>query len=433
MNLRIGTLSLSDGFRSWLMTFEPGSEPRTTEEVGLRADLNLVGTREEIEITVETINRQLEQAIRAQEDRAIDKVYIEANTGSGWLRSEIVDGVLEVDTKYYDRLNRNHVPASLLITRKNWWEGAEIALPIGNANGADPAIVYNCNDGTGNVPNKMTNAAYVTANIIEGSMPTPVRLEIVNGYTKSLGALWVGLNRTRPDWQSGWMIEAESAIGVTPYPTTGASGGSIAKGTQVYGSAPQPILRWGLSESLVTMMRGQRIRLLLRPYYLGNYSMFKYRLRIGLGAITVYETDWIRPPANYARHWLDMFDVRMPPWLEGETNLEGLTMELWATPTRSGTWTWAFDDVMLFAQDGFVVLDTHTESGGKVVIDGDRGWSEDAAGKKSGLRKFVGSLELLPRAFHLFCFAMHTGFGDDAPIDQMIEVRGFYRPRRLTL
>jgi hypothetical protein len=429
MNLRIGTLSLSDGFRSWLMTFEPGSEPRATEEVGLRADLNLVGTREEIEITVETINRQLEQAIRAQEDRAIDKVYIEANTGSGWMRSEIVDGVLEVDTKYYDRLNRNHVPASLLITRKNWWEGAEIALPIGNINNG---VVLNCNDGTGTAPNVRTNAATITANLIKGDLPTPARLEIKNQYSRAIGSLWVGLNKTRPNWLSGWMLEAENAIGVTPVSAAGASGGAVAQGQLSYGSA-QPILKWALDNALITMMRGQRLRLLLRPYYLGAYSVFKHKLKITSGVTVVYETDWIRPSAYYARHWLDMFDVRMPPWLEGKTNLDGLTLELWATPTRAGTWTWAFDDLMMFAQDGFVTLDTFTEPGGKVVIDGDQGWSEDAAGKKSGLRKFVGSLELTPMAFHLFYFAMHSTTMNDAPTDFAALVSGSYRPRRLTL
>lgn len=433
MNLRIGTLSLSDGFRSWLMTFEPGSEPRATEEVGLRADLNLVGTREEIEITVETINRQLEQAIRAQEDRAIDKVYIEANTGSGWMRSEIVDGVLEVDTKYYDRLNRNHVPASLLITRKNWWEGAEIALPIGNANGADPAKVFNCNDGSGTAPNMMVNSASVAAGLILGDLPTPVRLEIVNDYTKNLGALWIGLNKTRADWNESWSLEAEAAIGITPVSATGASGGAIAQGQMTFGDSPLPILRWEIPDTIINKLRGHRVRMLLRPYYTGAYSNFKYKLKMVAGSLTVYETDWIRESAFYAQHWLDLFDFPMPPWLEGETDLAGLVLELWAAPTITGTWTWAFDDVMLFAQDGFVNLETMTVQGGKVVIDGDRGWSEDQDGKKRGLRKMVGSLMLTPGAYHLFSFAAHTSLANQAPINHSLIVSGSYRPRRWTL
>ena len=50
--------------------------------------------------------------------------------------------------------------------------------------------------------------------------------------------------------------------------------------------------------------------------------------------------------------------------------MSGLVLELWAAPIAQGSWTWAFDDMMLFAQDGFVNLETSTEQGGKVVIDG---------------------------------------------------------------
>ena len=52
MNLKIGNLSLSDGVSAWLVRFDPGSEPKTTEEVGLRADIMFVGSREVIEAVV---------------------------------------------------------------------------------------------------------------------------------------------------------------------------------------------------------------------------------------------------------------------------------------------------------------------------------------------------------------------------------------------
>ena len=88
---------------------------------------------------------------------------------------------------------------------------------------------------------------------------------------------------------------------------------------------------------------------------------------------------------------------------------------------------------MLFAEDGFVTVETVVVPGGKLVIEGDKGWSEDAAGKKTGLRKIVGSLMLSPRAFHLFYFAMHGSTADSAPIDFLVSVSGSYRPRRWTI
>lgn len=398
------------------------SKKRLTETVRVQV-------RGGIQEIIQNINRLFARARKAEP--AEEKVYVEYQVAEGqtaW-RSRIWDGAVSVTSAVAREFPRGRVRIEIAFERDAFWEGPETALPIGNIN---DGVVLNCNDGSGTAPNVRTNAATITANLIEGDLPTPARLEIENQYNKTIGSLWVGLNKTRPNWLSGWMLEAEDAIGVTPVSAAGASGGAVAQGQLSYGSA-QPILRWALDEALITMMRGQRLRLLLRPYYLGAYSVFKHKLKITSGVTPVYETDWIRPSAYYARHWLDMFDVRMPPWLEGKTDLAGLTLELWATPTRAGTWTWAFDDLMLFAQDGFVTLDTFTEPGGKIVIDGDQGWSEDAAGKKSGLRKFVGSLELTPMAFHLFYFAMHSSTMNDAPTDFAARVSGSYRPRRLTL
>lgn len=146
MNLKIGTLSLTDGVKLKVTNFVAGSELATVDEVGTRIDLDFMGNSTTISETVASINRLLQQATQSQEDKSVDKVYLEADTGGGWWRSEIVSGVLDVGSSYYDLLSKGYPDASLLITRKNWWEGAEATLPISNVNSG---VVYNCNDGSG--------------------------------------------------------------------------------------------------------------------------------------------------------------------------------------------------------------------------------------------------------------------------------------------
>ncbi len=432
MKLKIGSLSLTDGVLLRTSRFTPGSEMATTEKVGTRIDLDFMGSRATITNTIETINRLLQQAALSQEDRTIEKVYLEGDSGGGYWRSEIVSGVLDVGKNFYDKIGVGYPDASLLITRRNWWEGAEQTLPIGNVNNG---VVYNCNDLTGTAPAKRTNALYITGNMIEGDLPTPCTLTINNTSEDKLGVLWIGVNNTRSDWFGNWMLEAENATGITPVSDASASGGAYAKGTLTYGQA-LPILSWALSSALVNQMRGQRVRILLRPHYSATYANFKYKIKIKHGTITVYETDWVRESELVARHWLDLFDLRLPPWLEGATNLDALTLELHATPTHAGTWTWAFDDIMFFPQDSFVVLSANVPADeGVLVINGDRGWVLDnpTDANKYGLRSMVGSLMLKPRAGHTFLFAMHTTYLDNAPIDMTLDVTGKYRARRLTL
>ncbi|MGI6258751.1 MAG: hypothetical protein ACOYKC_02720 [Anaerolineaceae bacterium] len=399
------------------------NEDRVTETVKVQL-------RGDIPAQVQSVNRLFERA-RSQ-DPAIEKVYLEYQVQEGetaW-RSRIYNGAVTPTSGLAREFSRGRVNVEIAFERDPFWEGPETTLPIGNVNNGK---VFNCNDGSGTAPNMMVNSASVAAGLILGDLPTPVRLELVNNHTKKLSTLWIGMNNTRPDWTTGWMLEAEDALGITPVTATGASGGAIAKGQMTFGGTPQPILRWEITDSMVSSMRGQRVRMLLRAFYLGQYAKFKYKIRIVSGVTAVYETDWLRVSELYARHWLDLFDFRLPPWLEGESDLSGLVLELWAAPIAQGTWTWAFDDVMLLAQDGLVNLETSTEQGGKVVIDGERGWSEDAAGKKTGLRRMAGSLMLTPGEKHVFFFAMHSVFADDAPIDMSLTVSGSYRPRRLTI
>ena len=391
-----------------------------------------VQLRGSISAVIQNLNQWFE--IARSDDPAQEKLYLEykvAESETAW-RSRVYNGAVSLSSAVGREYQRGRVNVEISFERDPFWEGPETTLPIGNLNSTNPTRVFNANDGVGTVPDKRINSAYVTANMILGDLPTPVKLTIENLYTKSLGHLWIGMNKTRPNWNSGWMLEAESAIGITPVTSNGASGGAVAQGQMTYGSA-NAILRWEISDALISAMRGQRLRMLLRAYYTGAYPNFKYKLKIVSGVTMLWETDWIRESETFARSWLDMFEFRMPPWLEGKDNLSGLILELWATPTTAGTWTWAFDDVMLFAEDGFVNLDTTVVPGGKLVIDGDNGWSEDAAGKKVALRKMIGSLILTPRAFHLFYFAMHGTIMDSAPIDFLLGVSGTYRPRRWSI
>ena len=391
-----------------------------------------VQLRGSISAVIQQLNQWFELA--RSDDPAQEKVYLEykvADSETAW-RSRIYNGAVSLSSVISREYQRGRVNVEISFERDPFWEGPETTLPIGNLNADDPTRVFNANDGAGTVPNKRINSAYVTDNVILGDLPTPVKLTIENLYTESLGHLWIGMNKTRPNWDSGWMLEAESAIGITPVASGVASGGAFAQGQLTYGTA-RAILRWEISDTLISAMRGQRLRMLLRAYYTGAYPNFKYKLKIVSGVITLWETDWVRESETYARSWLDMFEFRMPPWLEGKEDLSGITLELWATPTNAGTWTWAFDDVMLFAEDGFINLDTYVVPGGKLVIDGDNGWSEDAAGKKMGLPKLIGSLMLTPRAFHLFYFAIHGTTMNSAPIDFVIGVSGTYRPRRWSI
>ena len=415
------------------MVMERGYAPEATVEDEHITETVKVQIRKFVPDIIEGLNIIFEKARTG--DPTDDKVYVEYKVDDdeiAW-RSRVYNAVLQVTSAVASQWPKGRVDVEISFERDPFWEGPESSIQIANVNTQSGlAKVYNCNDGVGSVPNKRINFANVNALVIKGELPTPVKLEITNLSTNILGGLWIGMNNSRPDWIDGWSIEAEAATGVTPVTAAGASGGAFVQGNMTYGQA-QAALKWSLSDSLMSAVRGQRVRMLLRAYYLGAYQNFKYQLKITHGVTSVWESAWVRPAENYSRHWLELFDFQLPPWLDGLDDLSGLTLELWLTPSRAGTWTWAFDDVLLLAQDGFVSIDTNVETQGKVIIEGDKGWAETAAGKKHGLRKMTGELMLKPAAVHRFVFAMHSIYGNSAPIDFSLRVQGSYRPRRRSI
>lgn len=398
-----------------------------------------IQARGSIEAVISILNRLFLQA--RSTDPAIERVYINFAIREGlplW-RSRIYNGAVNVTAAVGAEYPKGRVTIEISFERDPFWEGAEEVVILSNANGTSasgPLPVFNANDGVGSAPAKRVNYADIAIGAIQGDLPSPLKLVMVNQWTRGLAALWIGLNSTRPADLTSWSLEAESAIGITPVINSAASGGAYATGSMNYGQE-KAVLSWELPDSLITAMRGQRMRMLLRPIFVGGlYSVFKYKLVISQFVQKLYETDWLRESASYAMHWLDLFDLRMPPWLEGETNLMGLRLELWLSLPIVGTFTWSFDDVMLFPEDSFVSLVTYADPNEKVVLDGinGRNWCEDTNGKKVGLRKLVGDpLMLIPGAMHRFYFAMHEIYMNSAPIGQYIGVTASYRPRRATL
>ncbi len=409
---------------------------RVTETVKLQA-------RGDLGTIVQGLNRIFEKA--RSENFSADKVYLQCklSESAAMRRSRIYNGAVNLTNAVGSEIKKGRVTLEISWERDPFWEGEEVSVPLSNGNGTQvttPLPVFNTNDKVGTAPATRVNHADILADVIVGDLPSPAKIKVLNACISTMGHLWVGMNNTRhilPEFRSltYWQLEAESAVGVTPTASSVASGGYFVQGTLNYG-VENVILKWNVSDVLIGLIRGQRLRMLLRPWYTSAYSEFKYKLKITHVGSTLFETDWIRESAEYARSWLEMFDFRMPPWLEGQQLLSGLQLELWATPTRSGTWTWAFDDVMVIPQDGFLTLDTVVPTNGFVMLDGIEGqnWAQGTDGLKYGLRKCVGSLFWLkPGEFHRLFFLWHGNIMDDADIEAEMRVQISYRPRYSSL
>ncbi len=454
MNVRIAgpaTTYLTDRIAAVMDVFDPGVPKSRNKETVVKASGLLLGNQAAVDATKWNISKALSLAEQAQSNRTINKVYLEVDTGNGvWKRSEITGGELRIATEHYDRLKRDFVPYELYINRKPYWEGAEAAIPLSNLNGSNNTTglnVYNANDLAGSSPNRRCNYADIASGVIAGDMPAPLKLTGKNLFAAygnnndNLGVVWIGMGYTNPTTIKH-VIEAESTqtgIGVS-----GSSVSSSACSAGAYWSfAMHPsslntyytVGAYALSTANLSAFAGQRIRVLPRAAWAsGFYSIFQFRLRVNNFS---WQSDWVSPDAGYARSIQSLFDVRMPPLLEGLSSLGPATVYLDVRNTSANTITLGLDDILLFPTDGWCEFSSNIPTNSQFVVDGteDRYYGSDSNGvNRFALREFISNgLEVQPGKAHRLFIAQHTIYGNQWLIGQVISLKASYRPRWGTL
>lgn len=405
-----------------ILEFTPGSAPVEQKEIETIAGLVLLGTRETVQETVRKIEDYFESAQHAQKDLTLPKVYLEVDTGGGYVRSEILDGILDTETEYYNRISLDYTPVRIWIKRKNYWEGAEAQIPLTNENGTNNTTgltVFNTNDMTGTPPTKRVNYVKMAAANLPGSIPAPPRIEITNTYSSGetrLSNVWLGRSIDDATNPFQWFIPHEVTENTTA-------------------STERQISLTELDTNFLKGTKGGHYRIFTKMHY--SYQDLRLNVALYFPA-SVALTPMQKAPEvvqNYA-HVVDLGTLQIPPWLPGISDQAPIGLRLGAR--RAGGFNQTFFDYFLFPANAFRQLIPRgygIATGVTLADDGitetvwTSGWT---GGGKTGHYSGYGDwITLIPGKDQrlLFLFNTMTGGYDDA-ITATIKV--FYRPRRLT-
>ncbi len=382
-------------------------------------------------------NQLFEQA--RQNPSGVNGVYLnlgmDGDTAS-W-RTRVLDGAIVFDEKLTRGLKNTRVNVEIAFTHLPFWEGPETALALSNLNGTNLTTginVLNANDLTGTAPNKRCNYIDIAATSVTGELPTPIKLQLINRYSNVIGAVWIGLNTTNPA-SCRWLYEAEASSGVTPVAGTYASGGYVVQG-QIVDMAATKLLDWTITTAEMAAFAGQMVRFCIRSLANMDYKMLKFKIKLVSGAMTLFESEWAKPAEDENYAWLDLFDLRLPPWLVGLDKLGPIQLQLFAKATLPGNWAWGFDDLMLLPADSFLHFKTAAATNMLVTLDGIEGvnYLSDASGNnRVGLQEYRGQLFLQPGKANRLYFLSHDVGANLAFTYYKTEVTAWYRPRRLTI
>ena len=382
-------------------------------------------------------NQLFEQA--RQYPGGVNSVYLNLGMkgdAAAW-RTRILDGAIVFDEKLTSGLTTNRMSVEIAITHLPFWEGPETVLALTNANGTNLTAginVLNANDLTGTSPTKKCNYVDIAAASVAGELPTPIKLQLKNTYASALGAGWIGLNNTNPA-TCRWLYEAEASIIGTPIVSSGSSGGYIVSGN-ISDLAATKLLEWTFTRNEMTAFAGQMVRFCIRSSINTDYDMLKFKIKLISGSTTLFESDWVKSSEGENFAWLELFELRLPPWLVGMDSIGQINLQLFAKAVLPGLWKWGFDDLMLMPADSFLHFKTLAATNALVTLDGIEGvtyLSDSSGDNRVGLQEVRGGLILQPGKANRLYFLSHSTTADIANTAHSMQVIAWYRPRRLTI
>lgn len=392
-----------------VLEFTPGSAPAEQKEVETIAGILLLGTRSTVQETVQKIEDYFDTARRAQKDLTLPKIYIEVDTGDGYVRSEILDGILDTETEYFDRVARNQVPVRIWVKRKNYWEGAEVQIPLNTGN-LTGATVHNTMADLG-----IVNYVGIDGADVEGSIPAQPRIEIKNTYNASarISNVWLG----------------RAVIDNPTYPLVGFITHNVNK--TYSGSNETQVSLTELNTNFLNSTRGGHYRIFVKTQYQHHSGL---RLNAGIYfPSTVALTPMQKAPEVVTGNnsIVDLGTLQIPPWLPGETGLSPVGLRLGAR--CEGGFTETFRNYFIFPANAFrqLIPRGYGLPYESILYDDgikERTYTSGKVGHYSGYGDWITLIPGKPQRL-MFLFNTMTG-GNQDEITASIKV--YYRPRRLT-
>lgn len=342
-------------------------------------------------------------------------------------RSEIINGLLELEKDALTAFGQAKVPCRVLLTRVGFWEGPRTAIPISNRNGTNVTgglTIYNRGNG-------QDNWFGVAAAVVGGSLPAPLELRMTNNTGGSRAYRNFRVANNMFGVSLAHIVEAETASpALAVVSDAGSSGGQYASFTATGGSVQVEI-----DNARTSLLAGRRVHVLARfaalPLTVDVWARVQVFDFAGIAPLYTGPEVLLKPAATFIHN---LGAVPLPP-----TNYDtsGPTLKLRVTLTCASSTTVGLDYLQLTPADDLcyrhlIQQGYSAPNGATVVDDGVEGLSYLQI---SGVNYPLYAARTKP--VHVFpdlaqrVYVLHDG--DGMSINWTLSVQALYRPRRITL
>lgn len=440
MNLRItdGTTTVNLNSTSPVLGATYFPQPPELDEGGFAqdvtetAEVTLEGTASNIRSTVTSVERLLELARVRQRTRMGPRVYVEyqAVDGDDYYRSEILNGRATWSANPGARRLSDTTPkvqVGFTWQRRGWWEGALTQLQLTSSANGTPTTgyvtLYNKDDATASE----TNWIGIAAAQVAGSLPAPLKLELVQN------------DATARAWREIYLANNVFADPANMDPFllgSEATGGATANWTGASTHATRRFT-WELSTTLLADTAGRYFRILVAPassITANTYVKAWVVAYVGSTYQVLWEGDEVLSSGSEI---LDLGSMPLPP---GGYDTERTNIALQLSVRNAGSGSMEVDFVQLTPADWgqyrqVVQLGYSTSQNDALIDDGIEEltyYYDAAAGKHFSVMRPLGMpLHVWPNQTQRLRVLINGG-GGFAPSWTM-KAKAWYRPRVMSI
>lgn len=383
---------------------------------------------------IATLQTLLDDARRRKAWGVGPSVYVQFQPdgeASAW-RSELVDARLEYDENALTIFGQAAMPASLILERATFWEGALTQIPLTNGNGSantSGLTIRNHDDGTaGN-----DNYAEIASASVTGSLPSPLVIELTNttGGAVQYGQILMASNAFSDPANLTHVLQAETAV-VSGYGTV-QSDASCSNGQYATSTFTNSYAQfYTLSQALLRDTLGYNFRLLARFKAVTSAAYVRPQIYDSTGAYQLWQGDEVYLPL-ISPAIADLGVVPLPP---GGYTVAGAALRLrldWRSNTTTAVDT---DFFALFPANTYrrLTVLSSCSSNGKITDDpvGGRSWIDNGSGEVPAVSAQGMPLLVWPGVLQRVYFLWYQA-DMAAVIAQTFTVKAWYRPRRRSL
>ena len=382
-----------------------------------------------MQTAIQTLQRLLDGIRRRQAWGVGPAVYLNFQPdgdATTW-RSEMLDARLEYGEDTLSVYPQAKMPATLVLQRAPYWEGALTQIPLTNSsasNNTSGITIYNHDDSGTN----HDNYVQIAAADVGGSLPAPVKLELTNGTgsTQNWKQIWMANNAFSDPANFTHILEGETQVAGG---TTGSNSDSSASAYATITINTQDTHQWTLSAALLQDAQGYDFHMLTRFRSVNGTVYIRPAILDSSGSYALWTGDETQVTIT-SDAIVDLGVCPLPPG--GYSTAYGAQRLYWALRSASSVVVQT-DFIAFFPANTFRKLRmlSTTANGVKVTDDQPEGRAYSVASSAETPNIAVSGMPLtvwpntLQRIYVLWSY-----FDLSASISTTMSVKAWYRPRR---